>query len=171
VKYKGARYVSNIPSMLQAQGIDHITITVTNLQVSEPFYDKLMRCLGMRKVFSEYNYVGWRNSHFQFYISEAGAVYKTEKFVRNRVGLNHFSFQASSCQDVDTLFHHLKKEKIKIIISPMILRQYGNVLYYMAFEDPDGMKLEFGFPVRNESKKNNSKKEKQSQKKRLIVKK
>ncbi len=133
--------------MAHALGIDHITLTVSDISRSEPFYTKLLDYLGLKKQFSEYGFAGWKNSTFHFYISEAEIPYKTEAFNRFRTGLNHLSFRAETKEDVDELREYVIKQKYPILQEPKILKQFGYGVYYFAFADPDGIKLEFSFPL------------------------
>lgn|SRR3989338_1301956 len=131
--------------MLHASGIDHITLTVKDLKRSEPFYDTLMLHLGLKKEFSEYGFAGWTNKNFHFYISEAEAPYKNDAYSKYRAGLNHISFKSESREDVDSLYEFLQKHEIKIVHAPKYLKQYGHGEYFVAMEDPDGIKVEFGY--------------------------
>jgi catechol 2,3-dioxygenase-like lactoylglutathione lyase family enzyme len=132
--------------MLRVVGFDHITITVSNLRVSEAFYGRVMKFFHIRKVLCEYGFVGWANEHFKFYLSEAEVPYRSEKFTKQRPGLNHFSFRAEEKEDIDRFHVFLKKQKIEVAVGPMILKQLGKGMYYIGFYDPDGIKVEFGYP-------------------------
>lgn len=133
--------------MIHAVGIDHVSLTVNDLKRSEVFYQKIMNFLGVKKQFSEYGFAGWRNSRFNLYLAEAEATLKNESFNRFRVGLNHVAFQAESKKDVDCMYEFLQKNGFKILHAPKILTQTNFSVYHVAFEDPDGIKIEFGYNI------------------------
>lgn len=130
--------------MLQIFGIDHITLTVSDIERSERFYHKIFTYLGMKKQFSQYGFVCWKNKYLHFYLSEADIHLKKEKYNRYRVGLNHLSLSTDSRSAVDSVYQFLKRNKVKVVHAPQILKLPSHTIYYLTFEDPDGMRIEVG---------------------------
>src|SRR6188768_3466024 len=93
--------------------IDHIQITVKDLAVAEPFYDKLMPILGFdlsRKTKGnvaahEFEVVEYFHPLLLFGINSPRKIYKDENIHRRKPGaLHHLAFKAGSVEEVDQLF-------------------------------------------------------------------
>jgi len=79
---------------MEVNGMAHVILTVSDLQASLPFYEKLLPFLGMKPVIdtSEMFYcVGGRTA---LGIMQADEKYRGEKFIQRRVGLHHLCFRA-----------------------------------------------------------------------------
>jgi catechol 2,3-dioxygenase-like lactoylglutathione lyase family enzyme len=127
---------------LEVLGIEHIDLTVNDLQRSLPFYAKVLECLGFRRVAHE-SYIAWSNGHMGIGFRAATPEEKGVAFNRYRVGLHHLTLRAKSREDVDEFYRFLVREEITILDLPAEYPQYGLNYYAVFFADPDGMKLEF----------------------------
>lgn len=122
-------------------GIDHIYLSVSNMNVSEAFYDRVMEALGLHK--GDKPIAGERHAHylapaFQLTIRPARS---DEAFDAYHVGLHHLCFQAHSRDDVDECYAIL--ERIGVDATPPRLYPEYNPEYYATFfDDPDGIRLE-----------------------------
>lgn len=123
--------------------INHLDLTVTDLEVSEPFYDRVLGYLGFER--AEVPGVVWharRDELRLFGIGLHQARPGTEPHDRYAPGLHHVAFQAASRDDVDGLHRLLVEMNATILDPPADYPQYWPVYYALFFADPDGLKLE-----------------------------
>ena len=127
---------------MEILGVDHIDLTVNDLDRSTEFYEKVLGTLGFRRIPNEYNVVfGIRFMTVGLYLSTPAE--RGIAFHRYRVGLHHLAFKARQRADVDALHAFLVREGISILDLPADYPQYAPTYYALFFADPDGMKLEF----------------------------
>jgi catechol 2,3-dioxygenase-like lactoylglutathione lyase family enzyme len=122
-------------------GVDHIDVTVKELAVSIPFYEKVLSALGFRRIPHE-GHVYWANAHTSVGLHEAAPEEKGASFSRCRVGFHHLALRARSRADVDRFHDFLVRERVTILDPPAEYPEYGPQYYAVFFADPDGMKLE-----------------------------
>lgn len=132
--------------------IDHIQITVRNMEIAAPFYDKLMPLLGfsLEKRTSalvadhELQVVEYSHPKLAFAISSPRQVFQTERIHRRRPGsLHHLAFYAKSREEVDKLYAEIRTIGAVIVSAPRDYPQYTPAGYYaLFFKDPDGIKYE-----------------------------
>jgi catechol 2,3-dioxygenase-like lactoylglutathione lyase family enzyme len=93
--------------------IDHIQITVKDLNVAEAFYDKLMPILGFNldrkskgKVAAhEFDVVEYFHPLLIFGINSPRQVFKNDTIHRRKPGaLHHLAFKAESREEIDRLY-------------------------------------------------------------------
>ena len=101
---------------------DHIQITVKDLKVAEPFYDKLMSILGFdlgRKVKGtvaahDFDVVEYIHPLLIFGINSPRESFKEDTVHRRKPGsLHHLAFKAASGAEVDELYQKIKKRTRK----------------------------------------------------------
>lgn len=89
--------------------IDHIQITVKNMKIAEPFYDKLMPILGysltdkISAVIEEHDLyvVEYLNESFDFAICSPRTTFKSDTIHRRKPGaFHHMAFRANSRKEV-----------------------------------------------------------------------
>lgn len=122
-------------------GLDHIYISVSNLEQSEVFYDKVMSLLGFRKGTLSINSEPHRhyyNRLFNYTIRPA----KKDTPVHNPYapGLHHLCFRVEDCATVDAIAQALLK--LGIEVTPKFYPEYAPDYYAIFFSDPDGIRLE-----------------------------
>ena len=132
--------------------IDHIEITVQDMNVAEPFYDKLMPLLGFdltsksTAVFEEREFyvVEYAHPKLGFAINSPRPSLAHEKIHRRRPGtVHHIAFRAESREEVDRLHDELVAIGAHIMIPPRVFPEYVPAGYYaMFFKDPEGLKYE-----------------------------
>lgn len=128
-------------------GVDHLDLTVTDLQHSLQFYEKILGALGFRRLVHPY-YHGFHNAHLIVGIKEAGAQEKAAGHNRFRAGLHHLALKAKRRTDVDRFHAFLVSEGITVLDPPADYPEYGPHYYAVFFADPDGLKLELvHYPV------------------------
>ncbi|HSA82627.1 MAG TPA: VOC family protein [Geminicoccaceae bacterium] len=131
--------------------IAHLDLTVSELAVSVPFYDKVLAHLRLERLKPTGTGPGrpvWHAKHedlrlFGIALCEAGAAQRGKRHDRYAPGLHHVAFHAASREDVDRLYRLLLGMGATILDPPADYPQYGPVCYAVFFADPDGLKLEF----------------------------
>ena len=126
--------------MPRVVGIDHLVLSVGDLERSKDFYGKLLGFLGFKLKYDYADMAGWSNRKTLLWISAADAQGKKRKYRKGDIGFHHYAFELSSRKDVDDLGAFLAKNKMKIVDPPG--EYYDRSYYAVYFTDPDGMKLE-----------------------------
>jgi glyoxylase I family protein len=122
-------------------GIDHIYITVSNLQVSEKFYDIVMKALGFRKNQFQLNsetHIQYYNRHFGYVLRPSRTTHTYDPYAP---GLHHFCLRVESEKDVEEVAKSLKKQNITVS-EPRLYPEYAPDYFAVFFSDPDGIILE-----------------------------
>ena len=132
--------------------IDHIQITVGDLDQAVEFYDRLMPLLGFklemrsRVALPEHDFEAVEYSHprLAFAVSSPRQVLRGEKVHRRRPGsLHHLAFRAKSRAEVDELYQKIVGIGAVIVSEPREYPEYTPVGYYaFFFKDREGMKYE-----------------------------
>lgn len=132
--------------------IDHIQITVRDMDVAVPFYDKLMPLLGFSPQARssaviethEFHVVEYSHPRLSFAISSPRIALKDEQVHRRRPGsLHHLAFQAASRAEVDGLYVALEDIGAVIVAPPREYPEYTPPGYYaLFFKDLEGNKFE-----------------------------
>jgi len=132
--------------------IDHIEITVKNMDVAIPFYDKLLPLLGYSlahrssAVFEEHDkhVVSYEHPKLSIAITSPRREFADEPVHRRRPGaMHHLAFKVNSRAEVDRLHVDLLKIGAVIVIPPREFPEYTPPGYYaLFFKDPDGIRYE-----------------------------
>jgi len=128
--------------MTEIIGIDHIYITVSDLERSEDFYDRvLLGTLGFRKN----NFTLGGDPHIQYFNRSFGYVLRPS---RTQVahdtyapGLHHFCLRVNSIADVIDVATRLRCAGIKAS-EAKCYPEYATDYWATFFTDPDGIRLE-----------------------------
>ncbi len=137
--------------------IDHIQITVKNLETAELFYDKLMPILGFdlnrkskgRVAKHEFDVVEYFHPLLIFGINSPREAFKEDIIHRRKLGaLHHLAFKAESCEELDELYLQIKETGATIVETPKFFPQHGEKYYALFFKDPEGIKYEIVFEER-----------------------
>jgi len=122
-------------------GIDHIYITVSDLEQSEKFYDAVMDVLGFKKNKFQLEY----ENHIQYYNRHFGYVIRPSRSKDSHnpysVGLHHFCLRVESKNEVDEVAIKLRDKNIAVS-GPKQYSEYAPDYYAVFLSDPDGVKLE-----------------------------
>ena len=128
--------------------IDHIQITVKDLNVAVPFYDKLMPLLGFdiknkaSAVIEEHEFhvVEYTHPLLAFAITSPRSAFVDDTINRRKPGaLHHLAFKAASRVEVDRLHSELKAIGATIVSPPQEYPQYIPPGYYaLFFKDLEG---------------------------------
>jgi catechol 2,3-dioxygenase-like lactoylglutathione lyase family enzyme len=132
--------------------IDHIQITVKDMSIAVPFYDKLLPLLGFDPTKRsegviddhEFHVVEWQHPRLCFAITSPRKAFTNETINRRKPGaLHHLAFQASSRAEVDRLHLELTKIGAPIVSAPREYPEYVPPGYYaLFFKDLEGIKYE-----------------------------
>ncbi len=131
--------------------IDHIQITVRDMRVAEPFYDKLMPLFGydlqnkISAVIEEHDLyvVEYLHPEMDFGICSPRQAFTNETVHRRKpVSLHHLAFRATSRSEVDRFHAQIKAIGATIVHAPRIFPEHGPHYYATFFKDPDGIKYE-----------------------------
>lgn len=132
--------------------IDHIQITVRDMDVAVPFYDKLMPLLGFdpkRRSSAvieahDFHVVEYSHPLLSFAITSPRTVFKDDTVHRRKPGsLHHLAFKAESRAEVNRLYAELQNIGATIVSAPREYPEYTPAHYYAVFfKDPEGIKYE-----------------------------
>lgn len=127
--------------MPEVIGIDHIYVTVSNLERSETFYDVVMKALGFRK--NQFQIDG--EKHVQYYNRHFGYVLRPSRSAGSHnpyaPGLHHFCLRVEGEEEVKEVARRLKEQNISTS-EPRRYFEYAPDYFAVFFSDPDGMRLE-----------------------------
>jgi catechol 2,3-dioxygenase-like lactoylglutathione lyase family enzyme len=132
--------------------IDHIQITVQDMSVAEPFYDKLLPLLGfdLRHKGSavidehEFHVVEYVHPRLAFAITSPREAFAGDTIHRRRPGaVHHIAFRVGSRAEVDSLHARLQEIGARIVSAPREYPEYTPPGYYaLFFKDLEGIKYE-----------------------------
>jgi glyoxylase I family protein len=132
--------------------INHLALTVSDLNRSAPFYDRVLGFMGYQRVevpettqqLMKTRLLAWASPNGSVTLRPAKDDSAHKAHDRTSPGLNHVAFNATSREDVDRLHEVLKENGATILDAP---REYPYFPGYYAvyFTDPDGLKFEFVF--------------------------
>jgi len=123
-------------------------VNVSNLKVSDRFYNGFLSWLGYERILSsdqtKGTMVAWRGRGGSLYLTATEKGFTREKFHRKHVGLNHIAFRAGSKKSVDKFYkEYLVPHHIRVLYGGPKEYGFGKGWYSVYFEDPDRIKLEF----------------------------
>ncbi len=134
--------------------IDHIQITVKDLDAAEAFYDRLMPILGFDLAHKakgkvpahEFEVVEYYHPTLIFAINSPRSAFKNDSIHRRKPGaLHHIAFKASSRNEIDELYPLIKAAGAQIVDVPKFYPQHGESYYALFFKDQEGIKYELVF--------------------------
>jgi catechol 2,3-dioxygenase-like lactoylglutathione lyase family enzyme len=128
--------------MTEVTGIDHIYITVSDLDRSEGFYDKLLlNTLGFRKnkfVLDGEPHVQYSNRHFGYVLRPSHKLSAHDAYTP---GLHHFCLRVDSIEEVVAVAAQLRAAGIDASEAKNY-PEYAPDYWATYFFDPDGIRLE-----------------------------
>jgi len=128
--------------MTEVIGIDHIYITVSDLQRSESFYDHvLLETLGFRKnsfALGGDPHVQYFNRHFGYVLRPSRSPNGHDSYAP---GLHHFCLRVESIADVVAVAHQLRALGVEAS-EAKLYTEYAPDYWATFFTDPDGIRLE-----------------------------
>lgn len=122
-------------------GIDHIYLTVSDMERSEKFYDVVMEILGFRK--SRFQIDG--EKHIQFYNRHIGIVLRPARVASQHnpyaPGLHHLCLKVEGEKEVQEVARMLNERGMSVSV-PKHYTEYAPDYFAVFFSDPDGIRLE-----------------------------
>ena len=115
--------------------IDHITLMVSSLDRSMPYYEHLLPLVG----FSKKRNLVWTDGDgffFQFLLAKPG----TSPYERYGAGMNHLGFGAASPEQVHAIRTSMQEAGFEV---PEVQNLDGAVALFM--KDPDGVRFEITY--------------------------
>lgn len=131
--------------------IDHIQITVKDIQRAEKFYDRFLPILGFdiqKKVSAfiaghDFYVVEYTHENLAFAITSPREAFKNDIVNRRKPGaLHHLAFKAGTRNEVDLAYEQLMKVGAKIVSWPQLHPEYGENYYAVYFKDSENIKYE-----------------------------
>lgn len=132
--------------------IDHLQITVRDMAVAVPFYDKLMPLLGfsLQKrstatiAAHDFHVVEYSHPRLAFAISSARSALQQEQVHRRRPGsLHHLAFRVRAREEVDAMHEAAVRIGAVVVAPPREYPEYTPAGYYaFFFKDLEGIKYE-----------------------------
>lgn len=128
--------------MAEVIGIDHIYISVSDLEASERFYDQvLIEVLEFRK--NKFRLAG--DPHIQYFNRQFGVVLRPARVPSTQgpyaPGLHHLCLRVDSVADVRAAADELHRLGISATTAKLY-PEYAPDYVATFFEDPDGIRLE-----------------------------
>jgi len=130
--------------MADINGIAHIQLSVTDMQRSRAFYDRLLGAMGMVPVMDDANYFYCIGGRTAVALAPVAESFRGDVFDQGRVGLHHVCFRARSREDVEEL-HGVARDAGATILREPREDGYAPGYYSTLFEDPDGIRIEVNF--------------------------
>ena len=127
--------------MASINGIAHIQLSVSSMERSVPFYEKLLHSLEMVTLMSSPQFFYCIGGRTGVAISPIEPEFKDQQFNQRRAGLHHLCFRAKSREDVDAIYRTALELSAKIIRAPTE-SDWAPGYYSVLFEDPDGIRIE-----------------------------
>ena len=128
--------------MTNVTGIDHIYISVSDLDRSEAFYDRVMlHALGFRKnkfAIDGDPHVQYFNRHFGYVLRPTRGETKFDSYAP---GLHHFCLRVESIADVFAVANELRRAGVDAS-EAKLYAEYAPDYWATFFNDPDGVRLE-----------------------------
>ncbi|WP_448566560.1 VOC family protein [Thalassotalea ganghwensis] len=115
--------------------IDHVTILVSSLEHSMPYYEKLLSLIGYTKL-RDFVWTDQQGFYFQFNQSKAGS----SPYERFGAGMNHLGFTAPSSEFV----YHVQQEMKASGFEVPEIQNFGDVRA-LFMKDPDGIRFEISY--------------------------
>jgi catechol 2,3-dioxygenase-like lactoylglutathione lyase family enzyme len=140
--------------------VDHLQITVKDMEVAVPFYDKLMPLLGFdpdRKVRAQieahdFDVAEYCHPMLCFAITSPRKAFVNDIIHRRKPGaLHHLAFKAESRSEVDRLHLELEKIGATIVTPPRLYPEYDPDYYAVFFKDLEGIKYEIVCTTKEEA--------------------
>ena len=131
---------------VEVNGIAHIQMTVNNIEVCLPFWEKFCHFLEMKTLVKNETTLYCIGSRTGILIRQAPDDKKHILFDQDTSGLHHFCLRARSSDDVDAIYAFIQTElEAKIIHGPEDGSRFAPGYYSILFEDPDGIRVEVNY--------------------------
>ncbi|HYT13222.1 MAG TPA: VOC family protein, partial [Candidatus Nitrosopolaris sp.] len=130
--------------MAKDGSLEHLDISVSDLERSGAFWAAFLKDLGYREFAKSATGWSWTNDESTVFLLQAESGYLDPPYHRKRVGLNHLAFSVSDPKQVDAMATRLKERNIPLLYGGP---RTGRTTYAVFFEDPDRIKIEVVAPL------------------------
>ena len=132
--------------------ISHIALTVSDLERSTAFYNKVFEFIGFKRVevpeatqqAMKTRLKAWVGPGYSISIRPSKGEFAHRLHDRNAPGFNHMAFYAEDRSDIDAM-HNLLREIGAQVFDPPAEYPYSPGYFAVYFSDPDGLKFEFAY--------------------------
>jgi glyoxylase I family protein len=132
--------------------ISHIALTVSDLDRSTEFYDKIFKFMGYLRdeVPASIQQAmktplrSWVGPGYSISIRPSKGDFARRLHNRDAPGFNHMAFYAEDRADIEAM-HNLLQEIGAPILDPPAEYPYSPGYFAVYFNDPDGLKFEFAY--------------------------
>ena len=128
--------------MPKRTAVSHVTINVSDMEVSRKFYGKVLGELGFVESRATRKSIGYTNGSMGVWLHPA----KGSKPSREWAGVDHIAFGASSKKSVDRMQKLLDEEGYDTLYRAAAHPEFHKDYYSVSFKDPDGNVLELVYP-------------------------
>jgi glyoxylase I family protein len=142
-----AEHDRELPTIFKVQGqsnsmrasIHHIDVTVSDLERSTDFYDRVLPLVRFRRRADVPEGPIWAGADVEIGLVAARSTSRREHD-RHSPGLHHLAFAAPDRASVDGLHHRLVHLGVSVLDPPAEYPQYAPGYYAVFVADPDGIK-------------------------------
>ena len=135
--------------------ISHIALTVSDLERSTEFYNKVFEFIGFKRVevpesiqqAMKTRLKAWIGPGYSISIRPSKGEFAHRLHDRTAPGFNHMAFTAEDRSDVEKMYELLKQMGAEVLGAPAEY-PYSPGYYAVYFTDPDGLKFEFAHAPR-----------------------
>jgi glyoxylase I family protein len=132
--------------------ISHIALTVSDLERSAAFFDKVFEFIGFKRVevpesiqhAMKTRLKSWVGPGYSISIRPSKGEFAHRLHDRTAPGLNHMAFIAEDRSDVEKMYELLKQLGATVLDAPAEY-PYSPGYFAVYFTDPDGLKFEFAY--------------------------
>lgn len=122
--------------MVNRHGIDHVTLTVSDLDRTKDFYEKLFQIKFEKHKENSFNllpvgipvwFVQWAKQH------------PSDRFDETRIGLDHIAYHLETLEELEKFVNKLKE----MGVTTAGVQKFAGKYPYVCFRDPDNIQTEF----------------------------
>jgi glyoxylase I family protein len=132
--------------------ISHMALTVSDLERSTAFYNKVFEFIGFKRVevpeatqqAMKTRLQAWVGQGYSISIRPSKGEFARRPHDRNAPGFNHLAFSAKDRSDIEKMYALLKEMGATILDAPAEY-PYSPGYFAVYFADPDGLKFEFAY--------------------------
>jgi catechol 2,3-dioxygenase-like lactoylglutathione lyase family enzyme len=127
--------------------IHHLSIHVSDLKDSTSFWGWFLGQLGYAQSDSWKDGVSYQLGATYIDIIQVEDEYRAVPHDRERVGMHHLAFHASSREHVDQMTYEIRSRGLTVLYPDQHPFAGGQNYYALYFEDPNGIKVELVAPT------------------------